>query len=72
MLDRPGDPGPAPALSRRVRRGRALHDGLSGAVVVSYSFYLVTPGTQALIGSLEYLPFFLLLFWQWRRRGSPH
>ena len=40
---------------------------LSGAVVVSYSFYLVTPGTQALIGILEYFPFFFLLFWQWRR-----
>ncbi len=45
---------------------------LSGAVVVSYSFYIVTPGTQALIGLLEYLPFFFLLFWQWHRRGSPH
>ena len=44
---------------------------LSGAVVASYSFYIVTPGTQALIGLLEYLPFFFLLCWQWHRR-SPH
>lgn len=35
MLDRPGDPGPAPPLSRRARRGRPLHDHLSGAVVLA-------------------------------------
>lgn len=35
MLDRPGDPGPPPSLSRRARSGRPLHDGLSGAAVLA-------------------------------------
>src|SRR5689334_21238529 len=35
MLDRPGDPGPPPSLSRRARSGRPVHDGLSGAAVLA-------------------------------------
>jgi hypothetical protein len=42
---------------------------LSGAVSLSYTFYLVTPSARVLIGTLEYLPFLLLLAWQWRRRA---
>jgi len=44
---------------------------LSGAVAVSYTFYVTAPSTRALIGALEYLPFFFLLFWQWRRHRGP-
>ncbi len=40
---------------------------LTGAISVSYIFYIVTPATRLLIGGLEYLPFVLLLGWQWRR-----
>ncbi len=43
---------------------------LSGAIAVSYAFYLVTPPTRALIGVLEYLPFLFLLCWQWRRHAT--
>jgi alpha-1,6-mannosyltransferase len=43
---------------------------LSGAVAVSYLSYLVTPPTRVLLGLLEYVPFFLLLCWQWRRHGA--
>ena len=35
MLDRHGDPGPAPPLSRSARRGQLLHDGLSGASLLA-------------------------------------
>ena len=35
MLDRPGDPVPAPSLSRRARRGIPLHDDTSGAAVLA-------------------------------------
>ncbi len=38
---------------------------LTGAISVSYLFYLVTPPARGAIGLLEYLPFFLLLGWQW-------
>jgi hypothetical protein len=44
---------------------------LSGAVVVSYAFYVVAPPTRVLIGVLEFLPFVLLLCWQWRRYRVP-
>ncbi len=51
---------------------RAAWIYLSGAVAVSYLFYLVTPPTRAVIGVLEYLPFLLLLWWQWRRSRTGH
>jgi polysaccharide biosynthesis transport protein len=35
MLDRPGDPGPPPSLSRGARSKRQLPDSLSGAVVLA-------------------------------------
>ena len=44
---------------------------LSGVVAVSYTFYVTTPPTRALIGALEYLPFLFLLCWQWRRHRGP-
>ena len=40
---------------------------LTGAISLSYIFYIVTPATRLLIGAAEYLPFVLLLGWQWRR-----
>lgn len=40
---------------------------LSGAVALSYAFYVVTPSARILIGVLEYLPFLLLLRWPWPR-----
>jgi hypothetical protein len=43
---------------------------LSGAIAVSYAFYLVTPPTRVLICVLEYLPFLFLLCWQWRRHAA--
>jgi hypothetical protein len=39
---------------------------LTGAISLSYIFYIVTPTTRLLIGAMEYLPFVLLLVWQWR------
>jgi len=39
---------------------------LTGAISVSYIFYIVMPATRLLIGAVEYLPFVLLLVWQWR------
>ncbi len=53
-------------------RPRAAWIYLSGAVAVSYLSYLVTPPTRAVIGVLEYLPFLLLLWWQWRRSRTGH
>jgi hypothetical protein len=44
---------------------------LTGAISVSYIFYIVTPATRLLIGAVEYLPFVLLLVWQWRYPPSP-
>ncbi len=49
---------------------------LSGAIAITYSFYLVTPATRGLIGVLEYLPFLLLACRGWReyvliRSGAP-
>lgn len=40
---------------------------LTGAVALSYAFYVVTPPVRVLIAVLEYLPFLLLLYWQARR-----
>jgi hypothetical protein len=42
---------------------------LTGAISLSYLFYIV-PTAQVLIGAVEYLPFFALLVWQWRRPPS--
>ncbi len=39
---------------------------LSGAIAITYSFYLVAPATRGLIGILEYLPFLLLACRGWR------
>ena len=39
---------------------------LTGAISVSYIFYVASPPARILIGVLEYLPFVLLLGWQWR------
>jgi len=39
---------------------------LSGAISVSYIFYVLSPPARTLVGVLEYLPFILLLCWQWR------
>jgi len=39
---------------------------LTGAISLSYIFYIVMPATRLLIGAVEYLPFVLLLVWQWR------
>ncbi len=44
---------------------------LSGAVALSYAFYVVTPPIRILIGVLEYLPFLILLCWQAHRPGAP-
>ena len=43
---------------------------LSGAIVLSYLFYLVSPPMRALIGVAEYLPFIILLSLSWRRRST--
>ncbi len=37
---------------------------LTGAISLSYLFYIV-PAARALIGAVEYLPFFALLVWHW-------
>ena len=43
---------------------------LSGAIALSYLFYLVTPWSRALLGTVEYLPFLVMLFLRWR--AHPH
>jgi alpha-1,6-mannosyltransferase len=43
---------------------------LSGAIVLSYLFYLVSPPMRALVGVVEYLPFIILLSLSWRRRST--
>ena len=43
---------------------------LSGAIALSYLFYLVSPPIRALIGVVEYLPFIILLSLSWRRRST--
>lgn len=43
---------------------------LTSAISVSYIFYVVTPSTRLLIGALEYLPYILLLGWQWHRSST--
>jgi hypothetical protein len=40
---------------------------LTGAISASYLFYVVAPPVRTAVGILEYLPFLLLLAWQWRR-----
>jgi hypothetical protein len=42
---------------------------LTGAISLSYLFYIL-PSARLLIGAVEYLPFFALLVWQWRRGGT--
>ena len=45
---------------------------LSGAVALSYLFYMVPPPVSVAIGVIEYLPFLLLLAWQRGRFGILH
>jgi hypothetical protein len=46
---------------------RAAWIYLSGAVVLSYALYVITPPARAVIVLLEYAPFLLLLWRHWRR-----
>ncbi len=46
---------------------RAAWIYLSGAIVLSYLFYVVPMPARVAIGVFEYLPFLLLLGWEWRR-----
>jgi hypothetical protein len=44
---------------------------LTGAISLSYLFYIVpTASGRVVIGAVEYLPFFALLLWQWRRSAT--
>ncbi|HSC71813.1 MAG TPA: glycosyltransferase family 87 protein, partial [Candidatus Methylomirabilis sp.] len=44
---------------------------LTGAISLSYLFYILpTASSRVVIGAVEYLPFFALLIWQWRRSPS--
>jgi len=43
---------------------RAAWIYLSGAIALSYLFYVVQTPARVAIGAMEYLPFFLLLGWQ--------
>jgi hypothetical protein len=42
---------------------------LTGAISLSYLFYIF-PTARVAVGSVEYLPFFALLVWRWRRGAS--
>jgi hypothetical protein len=50
---------------------RAAWIYLSGAIALSYLFYVVPESARVAIGAVEYLPFLLLLGWQRGRSGTP-